>query len=256
MIDKQIPLPHQNELSALNFTFTSILLQPYRQQLNYAFTGKETPLGGQALSHEQHHAYREQWCKALGMDGHLLKVPMQNHGKQCQLSTAADLSATDALIVETSDHPVMIQTADCVPILLYAPSVPVAVVVHAGWRGTAAGICAEALKVLKQRYNVQACELIAVLGPSIGLKAYEVGDEVVSALKQTLPSQTQLGAWAELIPGQKARVDVAEVNKQQLLASGVEALERLAYCTFTLEQQFWSHRRGDWQRQGLLLALR
>jgi polyphenol oxidase len=242
--------------TALNPSLSSVLLQPYSKQLVYAFTGKEVPLGGQALSEAQRQAYRQQWCEQLGLDARLLKVPQQNHGTQCQLSTASDLTQTDALIVESPKQPVLIQTADCVPVLLYAPSIPLVVAIHAGWRGTAAGICLEVLKMLKQRYNLLPADVIAVLGPSIGLQAYEVGDEVVLALKQSLPEHSPMEQWVERLPKQKQTVDVAEVNKLQLLAAGVESIERLAYCTFTLEQEFWSHRRGDWQRQGLLVALK
>jgi len=83
----------------------------------------------------------------------------------------------DALIVHRPGLLGGVRTADCVPLLLVAPGYDWAAVVHAGWRGTIAGIATAAVDRAR-RDGVDVRELRAALGPSIGGCCYEVSPEI------------------------------------------------------------------------------
>src|SRR5688572_23334616 len=74
----------------------------------------------------------------------------------------------DGMITGAADIFLAVLTADCVPILIVAPEKKIAAAVHAGWRGTLAGIAEKAVRLLESRYDVAAADLQAALGPSIG----------------------------------------------------------------------------------------
>ena len=75
--------------------------------------------------------------------------------------------------------PLAITSADCVPLVLAASSEPTIVVVHAGWRGLAAGILAGAVALFERPRDVAVA-----IGPAIGPDHYEVGSEVIAAVER------------------------------------------------------------------------
>jgi YfiH family protein len=119
---------------------------------------------------------------AQSLDRQTIFMPNQVHGIEiCEPDILASCSA-DAILLDTHAPSPMaagIQTADCVPLILIA--VNGACLVHAGWRGLAAGIVERAVNLLEERCG----ELIfAAIGPCAGDQAYEVGPEVVAAIGQ------------------------------------------------------------------------
>lgn len=135
----------------------------------------------------------------------------------------------DALI---ADHPgswVGVRTADCVP-LLFADTVRRAVAaVHAGWRGTAAGISVSALEAMADRFGTRPEDLVVAIGPAIGGCCYEVGPEVAE----------QFGMTGRL------KLDLPEANRTQLAGAGVppERIFVANLCTACLAGEFHSYRR-------------
>jgi len=83
----------------------------------------------------------------------------------------------DALIAASPGTVVGVRTADCVPLLLVAPRARWSAAVHAGWRGTVAGIATEAVRAAREA-GIRPHELLASLGPSIGPCCYEVSEEL------------------------------------------------------------------------------
>ena len=78
---------------------------------------------------------------------------------------------------------VAVSTADCVPVLLYAPDRKVVAAVHAGWRGTVLHIARKAASLMIEAYDCDPTQLVAGIGPSISQAAFEVGEEVVKAFQ-------------------------------------------------------------------------
>ena len=90
---------------------------------------------------------------------------------------AVNVGECDALVTKREGVALVVQTADCVPILLSAGSAVGAA--HAGWRGSARNVAGAAVEAL-ERLGVDPAEVSAWLGPSIGPCCYEVGGEVAA----------------------------------------------------------------------------
>ncbi len=136
------------------------------------------------------------------------------------------LGEGDALLARQPNVLLLVASADCVPIVLADAATGWIAAVHAGWRGTAARVVDTALDALEAR-GVRPGSLSAALGPSIARERYEVGPEVVAALRAAYGA-TPEGAIVAAAGG-KALVDVAAFNLAALLARGL-APERIAAC--------------------------
>jgi YfiH family protein len=147
------------------------------------------------------------------------------------LDAADNENEGDALISDRAGVSVGVRTADCVPILLVDPAIPVVAAIHAGWRGSAQNIAAAAIHMLAARWKTRAENLRAAIGPSIGVCCYEVGPEVSDLLER----------W---IPATKDRhLDLPTVNERQLRAAGVADIWKSGECTFCGADRFFSFRR-------------
>jgi len=148
----------------------------------------------------------------------------------------------DALVTDRIRESIGVRTADCVPILLLDVKTRAVGAIHAGWRGTAAEISANALRKMAEDFDSEAGNIYAVLGPCIRVCCYEVDAEVAMQL-------ARFGAAdAESARG-KQKVDLAAANRFQLQAAGVspERIFDCELCTRCLSEQFYSYRRqpGD-----------
>ena len=94
------------------------------------------------------------------------------------------LDGVDALATNVPDVCVAVSTADCVPVLLYAPDVKAVAAVHTGWRGTVQQIAAKTVRFLIEEYDADPLLMKAGIAPSIGQDAFEVGEEVVEAFRE------------------------------------------------------------------------
>ena len=91
------------------------------------------------------------------------------------------MEGVDALVTNVPDVCIAVSTADCVPVLLYAPDRKVVAAVHAGWRGTVLHIARKAASLMIEAYDCDPTQLVAGIGPSISQAAFEVGEEVVKS---------------------------------------------------------------------------
>lgn len=188
----------------------------------------------------------------------------QVHGKTVRAVTAADLHAlftpvpyeADGLITDVPGLPLIIFTADCVPILLHDGVRGAAGAVHAGWRGTVLDIAGEAVRRMGAEYGCRPADVHAAIGPCIGPCCFETGPEVPAALREAL------GASAEglIVPrGEKFLVDLKGANRLFLERAGVpsENIDVSDVCTMCHPETYWSHRYTQGQRgvQGSLIML-
>ena len=149
------------------------------------------------------------------------------------------IGEADALITATAGTAVSIRTADCYPILLADSKTHAVAAIHAGWRGTAAGIVGKALERMGAEFGTNPADVSAAIGPGIGICCYEVGAEVAS----------QFGL------SEKGKIDLAAANCRQLLDKGVPAanIETIRACTFCNAEQFFSYRR-DGEKAGRMIS--
>lgn len=156
------------------------------------------------------------------------------------LSTVPD---TDALITNEPGLFVCIQTADCVPILLFDPQRKVVAAVHAGWRGTVSKIAKITVRQMTESFGCDPANILAGIGPSIHMHAYEVGREVVEAVEANFNNSSVL-LKPSLTEG-KAYFDLWEANQTVLKESGLaeENIEVMGLCSFEQADLFYSARR-------------
>lgn len=89
----------------------------------------------------------------------------------------------DGLVTAVSGVMLGVQVADCVPVLLVDTRLRAVAALHAGWRGTAAGMAAVGVARMREEFGCRVEDLAAAVGPSIGPCCYEVGDEVREAFR-------------------------------------------------------------------------
>lgn len=150
-----------------------------------------------------------------------------------------------------------IKTADCVPILFEAKKggrVIAVGAVHAGWRGTVAGIAAKCVDRLKDMTGVDVSDITAVIGPCIHKCCYEVSEDVYLAVKQELGAEF---AHKFLIPNgkeDKYMCDLAMINRELLLNCGLDAerVDVIDECTCCLPEKYYSHRYSNGVRGTML----
>jgi polyphenol oxidase len=174
-------------------------------------------------------ANRHRAAAAMGVRLSDLVFARQVHGGLARVVGAADrgrgtltladaIDDTDALVTADPAAVLAVLVADCVPIVLYDPAARVLAVVHAGWRGTAAGVNAAALAAMSS-LGARPGSVLAGLGPAIGADRYQVGADVRDAMIGCLGS----GAGAVLRPDGTGRwlLDLRAASRALLVRSGV-----------------------------------
>ena len=141
---------------------------------------------------------------------------------------AGDGVEADGIVVRRPGERAGVKTADCVPVLIVAPDRRVALAVHAGWRGAAAGIVAAAVERLVTREGARLGLVEAALGPAIGGCCYEVGEEVRDAFAGRLGAAGRRGFTTR---GGRLHLDLRRSIQLELEDFGVGAVERVGPCT-------------------------
>lgn len=133
-------------------------------------------------------------------------------------------------------------TADCVPILIYDKEQHIIASIHAGWQGTAKGICKKMIDTLIYEEDSNPEELYAYIGPSIEFVNYEVSKDVVDELKQ-LSINTEPYILEK--DNGKYLVDLKGVNQQIMLDAGIADTNIFMHHgdTFEDDENFFSYRR-------------
>jgi YfiH family protein len=199
---------------------------------------------------------RRRFLEAAGLPDVHPFVLEQVHGAELVAATATEggVPADGAWWTLGGDPTAVpaVRTADCVGILLADRHGGVAAAVHAGWRGTAAGIPGRAVRKLASLGSAPA-DLVAALGPAIGPCCYEVGSEVEEAIRAADPDGVAPGRPAE--PGGRFHLDLGAAVARQLEAAGLrpEGTSVAPWCTRCHGERFFSFRR-DGKAAGRLMA--
>jgi YfiH family protein len=138
-----------------------------------------------------------------------------------------------------------VTVADCVPVYLLDPDARAVALLHAGWRGAAAGILPRGIELLGQRWGTEPGDLLVHLGPAICGECYEVGPEVFEALGLEAPPDP-------------APVDVRAALARQASTAGVptESITVSDVCTLCGDNNLFSHRAGRSERQVAVVGIR
>jgi hypothetical protein len=162
----------------------------------------------------------------------------------------------DALTTDLPGVLLGVKTADCVPVILGDARTGACAAVHAGWRGTLAGIVKHALASMRREFGTRPEDVRAAIGPAALACCYEVGPEVIAAFRAEF---TNADALFTPTSGERALVDLHRANLEQLTESGVapERVHALPRCTMCRPEDFFSYRRDRklHSRTGRLLSV-
>lgn len=189
---------------------------------------------------------------AAGLSGRRLVRVTQVHGTEALVAESivdGPRREADALVASEASLAIAIRMADCVPVLLACPRTGRVAAVHAGWRGLVAGTIESAVAALEAG-GVRREDLLAAIGPCIGVDAYEVGPEVAA----TCAAAGLGAAVSERLP--RAHLDCFRAAAIRLGAAGIDAsrIDGMPLCTFRNADEFFSYRR-DGARSGRLAAV-
>ncbi len=191
------------------------------------------------------------FARSLSTDGLPIVRATQVHGSRAVIIREApgrdetvDAGECDILATDLPGVGLVVQTADCVPILL--AGVRSIAAVHAGWRGSARNAASAGVAALAQ-LDEPASSLRAFLGPAIGACCYEVGGDVAAQFAGEFLRRSCEGRF---------RLDLAAVNRAQLEAAGVPpgSISPHPACTRCGGEKFASYRR-DGSAAGRMIAL-
>lgn len=190
-------------------------------------------------------ANRRDFMEGLGIDCRSLVCAKQVHGCHIEYADLKDAGRgavsqesafdnTDALITDKKNVPLVIFTADCLPVFLFAPRINAIGLIHAGRRSTRENIAVKTIQFMQEKFSCDAKEFYASFGPAIRSCCYEVGHD----LKNEFPENY-------LEKNARYYLDLIRINREQILSSGVK--EKNIYdsgiCTSCRNSDFFSYRK-------------
>lgn len=198
----------------------------------------------------------------MGIETERLIVPHQVHGVESRL-IANDffslsqpvrdqiLDGVDAVMTNEAGVCVGVSTADCIPVLVYDWHRHAVAAIHAGWRGTLRHIALKTVREMTVNFGSVANELMAVIGPGISLKHFEIGQEVYD---QFASADFDMDAIAQLYPVREKKegeppmkwhIDLKRCNRMDLEMAGLDSSKIMdsAICTFDSVEDYFSARR-------------
>jgi YfiH family protein len=189
---------------------------------------------------------RELFYESLGLSEQDVARGRQVHGNTVHIVTEGGIHADgDGFVTNTPGVAVSVMVADCAAILLADRRAGVVGALHAGWRGTVAGIVASGIQAMTL-LGAHPSDIEAYIGPCISKACFELGEEVASQFPDQYVDRT----------GTKPHADIRHWLKDQLLAENIASkhIEIDTSCTFGDEDRYYSYRRqGD--ASGRMMAL-
>jgi polyphenol oxidase len=176
---------------------------------------------------------RRRLAGSLGVDPGDFVFARQVHGTGVRAAGEADrasgafrlddaIADADALVTTSPGVVLAILTADCVPIVLHDPVARVLGCVHAGWRGTAAGVTAAAVAAM-QALGSRPSDILAGVGPAIAPARYQVGPDVHQAVTRAFGPPATAFLRPDPQTPDRWLLDLWAANRHALLQSGVPA---------------------------------
>jgi len=191
---------------------------------------------------------RRRFLSALDAADWTLVTAKQVHSADVRFVSGVEDARTepapcDALMADTPRVLLAVQTADCLPILIADENSGAFSAVHAGWRGTLAGIVAQTVERMQQDRNSRPEDLHVALGPAISAAVFEVGPEVLLEFKKKFSYAEDLISDPQ--PNGKGHLNLNLANVRQLIDCGAreDRIYDSALCTWLRNDLFFSYRR-------------
>ena len=237
-----------------SFQGKKVLKSSFLEGVDHFFTTREFPLsfGSREDLKQETIINRQKLIEGLKIKS--LKTAKQTHSDHIRIVGEEDFyDDTDALISNIPSSALILNFADCTPIILYSFKDNVGACIHAGWRGTEKQILRKTAEKMINELNIKPQNITAVIGPAISLECFEVSEEVFDRL---IIDKSAKNTYK--IDGDKFFVDLKQLNKIQLQNSGIEKIDVTNYCTSCLSDIFFSYRKekGNTARHSSVLKIR
>ena len=201
---------------------------------------------------------------AIGAESPSMAMSDQVHGTDVLNVTTADCKQDpytkkglvgDGLMTAVPGIALIVFCSDCIPVLLYDPKRRVIAALHAGWRGTAAGIVTKAVTQMTQTYGSNPADILAAIGPGIDQCCFETHEDVPNAVTANLAGNGL--PFIQLKENGKFSVDLKGLNARRLELAGLtpDHIDLCRECTHCHPDRFWSHRRLGTQRGSMAAAI-
>lgn len=205
------------------------------------------------------------FCAAFGAKSENAVLSQQTHTANLRVVTKDDVgkgifrerdySDVDGLVTNEKGVVLVTQYADCTPLVFFDPVTKTAATSHAGWRGTVAEIGKKTVELMCQRFGANPQNILAGIGPNIGVCCYEVDDPVINEINKL--SYLDFSSCYISKENGKYMLDLRETNRQILLDSGIKAenIDVADLCTCCNCDIFHSHRATGGKRGTLALMI-
>jgi len=201
---------------------------------------------------------------SLGFERNRIALAEQVHGAEiAEVDSAGRRPGCDALVTNVPGLLLVLFFADCVPVYLVDPHRRAIALIHAGWRGTKAGIVAKTIRYIDERYGVKPDMLRASIGPCIAGESYEVDADVADIFRDLMTGGMS-GSATPVVPrgkfGDKYSLNLRLVLFAQLLNAGISAdsISVSDADTYRQSKDYFSYRRdgGKTGRMAAYLGLK
>lgn len=223
-----------------DFFGKKILKSTLLENYNCFFTTRDFVLTPASLTELQSEADKNREFLKEKLGSKEITTAKQVHGNNIEIITDKKIfyDNTDAMISNTQNSLMLMNFADCTPIILYSKNDNTGAVIHAGWRGTELEIARKTVEKMKNELNILPENITALIGPSIGKCCFETGEDVFELL---IKDKSQKNLYEK--KGEKYFIDLKLLNYNQLVSSGVTNIDMCSYCTFCMSDIFFSYRK-------------
>jgi YfiH family protein len=146
----------------------------------------------------------------------------------------------DAMVTATPGRVLTVLTADCQPVLFADAEAEIIGAAHAGWKGALNGVLETTIDAM-ERLGAHRDRIMAVIGPSISQKAYEVGPEFRAPFVEDDPGNAE---FFDEGSGDRFHFDLTGFGVKRLQNAGIAAAAWTGHCTYSDPERFYSYRRS------------
>lgn len=145
----------------------------------------------------------------------------------------------DAIITNRKKQPIMVYTADCLPIIIYDEVAEVVALAHAGWKGTYLKIADKVIDKMQKDYGCQIDSIQIFMGPCISVDEYEVSKELIDKF-----ANLNVEDYYKKV-GESYKLNINKINTEILLKKGIreENIRFSNFCTVKDNNKFFSYRK-------------
>lgn len=243
-----------------DFFGKKVLKSSILEGLNHFFTTRDFILTAGECSEleEITNQNRNYLCKKLEIERKNLITVKQTHSDNINVVEPEInfYDNCDSLITDNENSALILNFADCVPIILYDSQNNAASIVHAGWRGTANEIVKKTVLKMVETFNSKPEFIKAAIGPSIGKCCFATEKDAFDKLiKKEKSNSSNAHNYDE--KEKKYHIDLKLLNKIQLLDTGLVEIDICDYCTSCMSDIFFSYRKesGKTARHSAIIKL-